>query len=522
MRLIIVDDEELERKGLRKMIQTEMPEVTILGEARNGRIAIDLAEKLRPDVMLMDIKMPGIDGVEAVKAIRKKNKEIKFIVISAFNTFEYAKGVMQEGVKEYILKPSIKEEVMAALRRVQGELEEHKKKIEIEHNYNRALSLMESGWLSSLLLEQVEDMYLQEWNKLLNIEAIKGFIILFSFKGKNILIDKEMNKVYYNWLKNKAKEMDKEVVIGPMIDEKVPVLILVKKSIRDSKIRAYAKSYCRLVINQFNEKFSETVLKVGIGLPYPKSEDFVKSYHEAIIALEQIHDGEIPYAMISENSLGISERQSLYEKENELLEQIRLGEKSKVIHEFDFYFESLLHKTEGDLQLLVQSIEEFFVVISRDLYKNGYNIGSKTVLQDCRTPDELRKVAKEKLLDTIQQVVIWKKSHMKGMIQKAKEFIDRRFKENITLEEVADYVNLTPFYFSKIFKEKMGVTFIDYMTDVRINFAKKEMIHSKKSVKEICFNCGYNDPNYFSRVFKKKTGETPKDFRQKYLQFEHF
>ncbi|MFC4321467.1 response regulator [Litchfieldia salsa] len=521
MRLIIVDDEELERKGLSKMIQREMPEITILGEARNGRTAVELAEKLHPDVMLMDIKMPGMDGVEAVKMIREKNKDIKFIMISAFNTFEYAKGVMQEGVKEYILKPSMKDDVIGALRRVKKDLAEHKKNLEIEYKYNTALSLMESGWLSSLLLEQVEEMYLQEWNKLLNIEAVMGCIILFSFKGKNILIDKEMNKVFYNWLKKKQKDMDDDIVVGPMIDEKVPVLLLVKKTTRDTKVKAFARSYCRSVINQFNEQFSEASLKAGIGLPYQKSEDFIKSYHEAIIAFEQIRESEVSYGIISEEVVEKVNRQNIYEKENELLELIKLGDRTKLLHEFEIYFDGLLDQTNGEINQLVQAVEEFFVVISRDLYNFGYKLELKALHHEIHTNNELREASKERILEILMHVHVWKKSHLKGIIHKAKEFIDQRFGDTITLEEVADYVNLTPFYFSKIFKEKMGVTFIDYMTDVRIKFAKKEMIMTDKSLKEICFDCGYKDPNYFSRVFKKKTGETPKDYRQKYVKIEH-
>ncbi|WML31510.1 response regulator [Neobacillus sp. OS1-32] len=274
MRIIIVDDEALERKGLSKMILEEMPEISIVGDARNGRVAMELADQLAPDVMMMDIKMPGIDGVQAVKEIRKKHKKIKFIMVSAFNTFEYAKEVMQQGVKEYILKPSRKEDVIAALRRVQAEVQEERaeqmEQLRLRKKYQKALSLINSEWP---------------------------------------------------------------------------------------------------------------------------------------------------------------------EKNRELLDRNRSSDYS----------------------------------------------------------------------------------HIKIMMEKAVDYIEQNFKEAITLEKTAEYVNLTPFYFSKIFKERMGVTFIDYLTELRINYAKEEMKSPEKSLKEICFDAGYKDPNYFSRVFKKITGDTPTEYRHKHI-----
>jgi two-component system response regulator YesN len=100
------------------------------------------------------------------------------------------------------------------------------------------------------------------------------------------------------------------------------------------------------------------------------------------------------------------------------------------------------------------------------------------------------------------------------MLYKAKEYIELHYSESITLEQVAEYVELSPFYFSKLFKDRFGMTFIDYLTDIRISKAKTEMADPGKSLKEICFSIGYKDPNYFSRVFKKLTGLSPTDFRK--------
>jgi two-component system response regulator YesN len=99
------------------------------------------------------------------------------------------------------------------------------------------------------------------------------------------------------------------------------------------------------------------------------------------------------------------------------------------------------------------------------------------------------------------------------MLHKAKEYIENHYADSITLELVAEFVELSPFYFSKLFKDRFGMTFIDYLTEIRINHAKTEMLDQGMSLKEICFSVGYKDPNYFSRVFKKQTGLSPTEFR---------
>lgn len=505
MRLLIVDDERIERKGLMKMIQTEMPEVTIVGEARNGRIAIELADELRPDVMMMDIKMPGMDGIEAVKTIRQRHRHMKFIMVSAFNTFEYAKEVMQEGVKEYILKPSRKEEVLAALKRVKADLLEQQKQQVMEENYSRALSLMESSWLSSLLLEQVEDLYLEEWSELLNFQIGMGLIVLFSIKGDPNAIH---NRNYFNWLKERKHSGEYEMVVGPIIDEKVPVLLLIKEEVAATKVKTDAKQFCRSIILSFQEQFAGVKLLAGIGLPYSKMEEFSRSYHEASVALEQVRKEAAPYLFFSERTTA-TETRRLYDVENRLLEYLKMGDYPKVLLEFEGYYQELIQNSK----LVVVELEKLFEVIARECYKLGYPFEVQTIFEPTWAAERVYETAKARLSSCMQGMVSFRQPYVKGMLQKAKDMIDRRYKEALSLEEVAEFVGVTPFYFSKVFKEKMGVTFIDYLTDLRIMYAKGEMIKTEKSLKEICFEAGYNDPNYFSRVFKKKTGITPKEFR---------
>lgn len=125
----------------------------VIGEAPNGRKAIEMAREHKPDIIFMDIKMPGIDGVQAVKEIKSTDPGIRFIMVSAFNTFEYAKEVMQQGVKEYILKPSRIQDILESLQRVSAEIFEERKSMKEQQNLRENLDrnlfplLRKSGYL---------------------------------------------------------------------------------------------------------------------------------------------------------------------------------------------------------------------------------------------------------------------------------------------------------------------------------------------------------------------------------------
>ncbi|QGS69502.1 response regulator [Oceanobacillus sp. 143] len=126
MRILLAEDEFIERKAMRKFIEENFPAIEIVAEAENGRKAIELAEKTSPDVIFMDIRMPGINGLEAIEKINMGNPAIKFILVSAYDSFDYAKEAMRFGIKDYILKPGKKEEIVKAILRVQKEIEVEK------------------------------------------------------------------------------------------------------------------------------------------------------------------------------------------------------------------------------------------------------------------------------------------------------------------------------------------------------------------------------------------------------------
>jgi two-component system, response regulator YesN len=523
LKILIADDEILERKAVTKIIETSVENVVVIGEASNGRIAIEMAEEHKPDIIFMDIKMPGIDGVQAVKSIKKSHPSIRFIMVSAFNTFEYAKEVMQQGVKEYILKPSRKQDILESLQRVSNEILEERQhrqeNINLRESLDRAVSIAQKEWVSSLLMNQVQEITFDEWGQLLGVEITSGYIMLFSLQpSEEAERSKGEKQHWYMWLKEAIKSVVKkhEIMIGPLTDNQVPVLFLCKKSTEKIHFKTNAliiiEGLKKLVQNTSFEKD----LRIGVGLPYDHAQELNKSYLEALSAVQQLIETPNQRYMFGTKHISASSTLSsdVHEVEKKLLDAVRQGNVNQVLYHFDTFVNK--HRANNDINAtqIKKAFEELFILVSRMLRELDITYDRIPAIDGSLDVMNLFEAGKSHLLSLVHHVQIWRNNHAKGMLHKAKEYIEDHYAESLTLESVADYVELSPFYFSKLFKERFGLTFIDYLTEIRIKQAKAEMADHGKSLKEICYSIGYKDPNYFSRVFKKHTGLSPTEFRR--------
>lgn len=523
LKILIVDDEVLERTALTKIINRSSMDVIVIGEAPNGRKAIEMAMEHRPDIIFMDIKMPGIDGVQAVKAIKKIDPGIRFIMVSAFNTFEYAKEVMQQGVKEYILKPSRKQDILAALDRVSGDiLEESKQREErqnLRENLDRAVSIAQKEWVSTVLVNQVQDITFDEWGQLLGVEITSGYIMLFSLRPRGMTELAAVEKQnWYLWLKDTLNSIvsKQEMMVGPLNDAQVPVLFLCKKTTEKVQFKTNAQAVIDGLNSLFEKKYLDAELRIGVGLPYNHAHELNKSYHDALMALQHLvktPNRKYLFA-VKQGSTELPSQSGVIEIEKKLLEAVRQGDVNQVLVIFESFATMLADDKKIKGSLVKKSFDELFILISRMLHDLGISYERTPAVEESEDIMAIFEKGKAHLLAVVHHVQVWRNNHAKGMLHKAKEYIENHYAASITLELVAEYVELSPYYFSKLFKDRFGMTFIDYVTEIRIKHAKAEMVDPGKSLKEICYSIGYKDPNYFSRVFKKHTGLSPTEFRK--------
>ncbi|MGB8001412.1 MAG: response regulator [Anaerobacillus sp.] len=510
--IMIVDDEQVERDAVELMISREYGEKVKIQKAKNGREAIELVDEFQPQLVFMDIKMPGIDGVQAVKTIKKTHPDIRFIMLSAFDTFDYAREVMQQGVKEYLLKPSRKQEIFSAITRITTELENERaettRKEHVQAQLAKAVHLLEGEWMNAILMNQVTEFSPAEWSELLGFQTTVGYAVVFKLPTK----DEAFMNTMVQWLKEEMKAtFPDEAMIGVRDDCYLPGFLFSENlHEKDKRLKAQLQPTLRNLIHEFKIRFHNGVC-IGVGRPYQEADQFVASYREALYTVHALDfDRDVTYAFYQESkSANVPRQDRTQDQESLVISAINNGDFTRATQELEVYLELI---SGASSSVFVQKLNELFLVAARILQNNGIVLTTYTYIK-AESEYEAANLAREKLRKLNENVHTWRSLHGGDRLEQVKKYIRAHFHEQLTLEEAAEYVALSPYYVSKLFKEKSGMTFIDYVTEVRIEAAKREMLDPSKSLKEICFTVGYKDPNYFSRVFKRKAGLSPSQYR---------
>jgi two-component system response regulator YesN len=516
--ILIVDDEMVERQAMRVILTKAFPSIQKLGEASNGPEAIAYVKNCSPELVLMDIKMPGMDGLQAIQEIKKLNEQTKFIMVSAFDTFDYAQKAIREGVKDYIVKPSKKQEIIQTISRVLQDMEKEKAKQKAEEDihtkYHRAISQMQTDWVASLLLNYIkhESFYLESFS----YGDYQYFSALVLYVGPadddHEFLPEDRKKLYHELeaiLKGACP-----AAIGPLMSGHIPVLLPFHELHQEDTIQSRVIAISRNILKEVDKITPKWKIRIGIGPPVEDVSQFADSYQKALLALEETTEN-VRSLYYHPSILTKRSETKLDEYEHLLLEVLQFGNVNAFDRIFYHYFTELSAFFGQSLENITRRLDEFRIIINRFLKEWQFDLLLPEHAFHSETLVQLREHAGSSLFTLVQHNHKWHAEKEKSTIFKAKDWIDAHFCEEVTLDEAAAKVQLSPYYFSKLFKESLGQTFIDYLTQKRIELSKNLLISTEKTFKEICFEVGYHDPNYFSRVFKKITGLTPSEFRKR-------
>ncbi|BAB07561.1 response regulator transcription factor [Halalkalibacterium halodurans] len=512
--VLIVDDEQIEREGL-KLFLKDRPNIHIVGEASNGRQAIEKALETQPDLMMMDIKMPGVDGVQAVKEIKQQLPETEFIMVSAFDTFEYAREVMRYGVKEYLLKPTTKEDVLTALDRIVGEIEQAREEKNDQYKLQQRLeqisSFVQTESILYLLMDHIQDYEWMEWNEWLRTEQ-EGYAVVFSFHQQGKEIRKTEKQQWHARIKKEIGLQLPKSTVGPFIGHHLPILMLTENE------NGMTKQEREQVVIQLLHKVKQAVqpakVKTGVGGIY-RLHFFSTSYREALLALDIIYDHkQASYYFYDKNVKIRADEQLPIERENKLIEAIKSGDGEKALQAFDHYVQAILRCSKHPLHDMRKYLQQLFIILGRLLNEMGLHWETAQDFARFSTVHQVTEHGKSEILHIVRTLQEWRTTDEQSLMLLARDYVHDHFREPLTLDDLAKHIGLSPYYVSKLFKERFDLTFSEYVTQLRVEHAKQLLSLTQKSLKEITYEIGYKDPNYFSRVFKKLTGKSPSDYRK--------
>ena len=502
IKLLIVDDEQLEREGMQAIMEKHFPHLSIQ-QAKNGKMAVEMAKEWSPDLILMDIKMPGMNGLEAIEAINGEQPHIKFIMVTAYDTFSYMKAAIKLGVKDYVLKPSKASEIVhtmgKVLEKIEEEREQHVEGLLQKEKWQKAQMVVETDVVTQLLFDHVHDVHVDMLMEMLEIPSQEMFVMV-------LLLPEGAEKQYSSI----RKRVVQRGWTGALYGRQLPIIVFRQPG---TTYRSQASILARDLLSLAKDNESEWF--IGIGNVHHSMDQVHQSYQEAMLATVDSQKRK-QYSFFEEIPFKPEKREQAMMDQKDLMEKIRLGKWEQVHAQIMKSF-TIWEKERTPLVYSQQRTLELLWMISGILRECG--IETETPLYPVQ-PGHYRQLREEtgRLLNQMKESYAERFNNMEAdTFQQIKQFIKDHSHEEISLDTLAKQVRLSPIYISKMFKEKQGMNYIDFLTECRMDKAKTLMADTGKSIKEITYEVGYHDPNYFSKVFKKVTQYSPKEYRKTLL-----
>lgn len=507
IKLLIVDDEQIEREGMQAILQKAFQDISIR-QAINGRNAVEIAAEFNPDLILMDVKMPGMSGLEAIERIKVTQPSSKFIMVTAYDMFEYIRTAIKLGAKDYILKPSKASDIIQTVGKLISEIVEEKKLLahsrSKQNTYERALTLVETDVVTQLLFDHVHEVHVDMLVEMLQIKSTSEMFVM------SLLIPLGSENLYSS-IKDEVRQSG-SCWVGALYGNQLPIIVFRDQ---DKSFRSQAILLARKILSLPGKELDGWF--IGIGSVVSSINQVKQSYHDSLIATI---DTTLPvkYRFYLDVPVldDVSHEQLNSFLNQEFTDEIRHGQWDKIHNRTVALIQFYEKKSAGMVQTH-QKVLEIIWVITRVLNEIGIHTVTPLYSFQAKNYRQLH-VEVNLIVDRMKQLYLDHFQHFEAdAMKQIKQYIFDHSHEDISLESLGKKVGLSPIYISKMFKERLGVNYIDFLTECRIEKAKTLLCDPEKSIKEITFEVGYHEPNYFSKVFKKVCKTSPKEYRKSFL-----
>jgi two-component system response regulator YesN len=520
-KVFFVEDEIVTREGIRDNVDWAAHGFEFCGEATDGEMALPLLRTARPDVLITDIKMPFMDGLQLSKIVRERMPWVKIVILSGHDEFEYAQKAINLGVTEYLLKPVTVQNLHQVLQKLAAQLEQERKEQEnIRH-----------------LREQIEENRAILRERLL-LKVMVGALSSTEAIEKGQLLGLDLSARYYlvvilkTELEDRSEQFDydeyqqvQRVVAG--LVEDMPDVFLLRKDWEELVLlmKGNAPEFLEEERERLLERIKQEVkrtryqLTIGSGTPKKRIAELHQSFVEALVNIQRAANEK------NNRLINAVDKADLLKVDRAAVENfLRRGAKE----DFDSFFNTYIRPL-GETALTSYLIKNYiFVDVVLATVKLVNDLGGdidqvvpelesiETTLASIKTIEQLREQVYRILTSTLAFRDRHTSSHYMGTIQQAKDYIDHHYMEpELSLNEVAAHVNLSPSHFSVIFSKEASQTFKEYLTEIRIKKAKEYLRTTALRSVDISYQVGYSDPHYFSHVFRKVTGLSPNEFRNR-------
>ncbi len=529
LKVFLVEDETVIREGLRDNIPWEQYGYQLIGEAADGEIALPLIRKLRPDVLITDIKMPFMDGLTLSKIVSAEFPKMKIIIISGYDDFEYARQAIEVGVGQYLLKPITKQIMRKTLldlkEKIEQDMEKNDYQIQFQNEMHEYEQFSRRHFFEKLLEGElsVKDIYDEAAKLSIEITA-SCYNLMFIYlqeKGADLSKDKmesffrRQDEIHHYFLRNP------QYILFSWNVNCYGVLIKSEQSQMAELMDQCLNKIKQICMNE--EEYMEWYVAMGESVErlsmLPECYQTVNHYFAYRFIVPNLH---ILNRNTLSNYLSAHEERDIEKVDSSKMNQDIIREfltrgNSGEVHDFvESYLQSIKEAMKSRMfrDYIVLNIRFATIAYLESIGATELDfVNNQDMNMNMKSSDVFDYFVN--MLESAIHIRDKEIDYQSGKIlRRALEYIDENYdKETISLNSVAGQVKVSANYFSAIFSQGMQKTFIEYVTGKRMEKAKKLLRSTNHSSNQIATMVGYKDPHYFSFVFKKTQGCSPREYR---------
>ncbi len=533
-KILVVDDEIIVREGIRDIIPWDENGFELIGAVENGAEAIKIIDAQTPDIVLTDICMPFLDGLELANYISEKYQGIKVIIFTGYDNFEYAQQAVKLRAFDFLLKPITAKQLILILKKLKKELdEESRKKKElkkIKSKLNESFPVLKERFLNKLIAGYFDQNNIKQRFKYFNINLTGKYLIILvvDIKDDN-KIEEYKESSEFELIRFSALEICENILKkrngGLVFQNHEEQIVIILENNESNKLINIALEISNEIKKNIIENLKVSIT-IGIGNICEQLNEIFMSYKSALTALDyRFLLGKNQIININEINGKYSKRDNTDNKKEwakKVVYYLKAGSLESV---YDTIEKMIKYLKESNISkkmcyLYIQNVFAFIMNAFDDLGINetdifGESFNPFTEIFNYYTLNEIEPWLKECCKKLTDYIISKREDFCKSKVLKAKELIRNNFHDpNLSLNIVCNSIYISISYFSLIFKKYTDMTFVEYLTNFRIEKAKELLKTTALRSSEIAYNIGYNDPHYFSAAFKKNTGLTPTDFRE--------
>jgi len=534
IKIVVADDEEKVCLLICSLIDWTSLGMEIVGVAHNGIEALSLVESCRPDILITDIRMPGYDGIELISRANEIDSNLEIIIISGYRYFEYAQNAIKYGVKDYLLKPIKKEDLLRALNksavkykmRLEQLSNDEQQKMRRQNDANK----LRANFFTEVLFKKDAPIgSISEINEVYHYSFSEGLFQIIIVKldcgydakydGSMKILRDKMEQITNDVLKEDCRD------IGIYAQDCSVIAVLNYQDEDKKQIRKCLKNVLdELSIQKNIFQFSQFTLGLGGITDLPGLlRDSLDQARLAVDARLILGTQKVIENVTPSSTVGVFG--ALLSQLNTSADAALLGlNKEDVLGAVDVLFENIKAESRLDGRSIRELVNEAFSTYLLLLRNHQFEWGDATeeyaqfckYAERCSSVEDLYQFFRQVVGESLDTIIEDKKQSDTKPIRLAKQYIQKNYMRPITLEIVGREVGFSTTYFSSLFKKETGRNFLEYLSQIRMEKAKELLKETNCSIAMVCEKVGYSDIKHFTKSFKNATGIKPNEYRKLY------